>query len=87
MTLGRTYYCGLKENPINKKPKEDTITVTPTDNSINEDPQELQDPQRLLRCKLTLFGFLVMVYEKVDDGDKISRPWKALFSCEQSLKN
>ena len=87
MTLGRTYYCGLKENPINKKPKEDTITVTPTDNSINEDPQELQDPQRLLRCKLTLFGFLVMVYEKVDDGDKILRPWKALFSWDQSLKN
>ena len=37
---------GPKENPINKKPKEeDTITLAPIDNSINEDPQELQDPQ------------------------------------------
>ena len=48
------------------------ITVKPKDNAINEDPQELQDPQCLLRPKLTLFGFLVMVYDRVDDGNKIS---------------
>ena len=34
-----------KENPINEKTKENTITVAPVDNSINEDPQELRDPQ------------------------------------------
>ena len=42
------------------------------DNAINEDPQELQDLQRLLRHKKTLFGFLVMVHDKVGDGDKFS---------------
>ena len=29
------------KNPIKKKPKEVTITVTPIENSINEDPHEL----------------------------------------------
>ena len=62
-----------KENPVNEKPKEDIITVTPIDNSINKDPQELQDPQWLMRHKLTLFGFLLMVYDRVGDGDKIPR--------------
>ena len=62
-----------KENPITKKPKADTITVILSDNSINEDPHELQDPQWLLRSKWTLFGFLVMVYDRVGDGDKISK--------------
>ena len=51
---------GPKENRINEKPKEDTI-VKPIDNSINEDSRELQDPQWLLRRKLILFGFLVIV--------------------------
>ena len=52
--------------------KRTLITVKPKDNAINGDPQELQDPQWLLRRKLTLFGFLVMVYDRVDDGDKFS---------------
>ena len=43
------------------------------ENSINEDPQELQDPRWLLRRKFTLFGFLSMVYDRVGDGDKISK--------------
>ena len=43
------------------------LSLSPTDNSINVDPQELQDPQWLLRRKLTLFGFLVMVYDRVGD--------------------
>ena len=30
---------------MNEKPKEDINTVTPTNNSINEDPKELRDPQ------------------------------------------
>ena len=34
-----------KENPINEKPKEDTLTATLLNNSIDEDPQEFQDPQ------------------------------------------
>ena len=41
--------------------------------AINGDAQELQNPQWLLRCKLTLFGFLVMVCDKVDDWDKFSK--------------
>ena len=53
--------------------KRTLITVKPKDNAINGDPQELQDPQWLLRRKLTLFGFLVMVYDRVDDGDKFSK--------------
>ena len=48
-----------KGNPINEKPKEGIITVTPIDNTINEDPQELQDPQWFLRRKLTLFWLFV----------------------------
>ena len=40
-----------KENPVNGKPKESPITVKPKDNAINEDPQELQDLQRLSRHK------------------------------------
>ena len=53
-TLKKTYHLGLKEDPItedpkenlvNKKTKEDTITVTTKGNSINEDPQGLHDPQ------------------------------------------
>ena len=62
-----------KENPFNEKSKEDIITVTTVDNFINEDPQELQDPQWLLRLKLFLFSFLLMVYDRVGDGDKISK--------------
>ena len=70
--------------------KRTLITMKPKDNVINEDPQELQDPQWLLGRKLTLFDFLVMAYDSVNDGDKISkknkkkkkkRSWKASFSC------
>ena len=50
--------------------KKTLITVKPKDNAINENLQELQDPQSLLHRKLTRFDFLVMVYERVDDGDK-----------------
>ena len=42
--------------------------MKPKGNAINEDPQELQDPQWLSRRKLTPFGFLVMVYDRMDDG-------------------
>ena len=62
-----------KENPINEKPKENTIIVTPVDNTINENPKELQEPQWLLRRKLTLFGFLVMVCDRVGDGDEVPK--------------
>ena len=45
------------------------------DNAINRDPQELQDPHWFWCRKLTLFGFLVMVYDGiwVDGGDKFSK--------------
>ena len=46
--------------------------MKPKGNAINEDPQELQDLQRILRHKKTLFDFLVMVYDRVGDGDKFS---------------
>ena len=49
------------------------INVKPKDHAMNEDTKELQDPQWLLLRKLTLFGFLVMVYDRVDDGDKFSK--------------
>ena len=51
--------------------KRTLITVKPKDNAINEDHQELQGSQWLLRRKLILFGFLVMLYDRVDDGDKL----------------
>ena len=47
--------------------------MKPKDNPISEDPQKLQDPQWLLRRKKTLFGFLLMAYEWVGDGDKFSK--------------
>ena len=53
--------------------KRTLLTVKPKDNVINGDPQELQDPQWLLRRKLTVFGFLVMVYDRKDNGDKFSK--------------
>ena len=53
--------------------KRTLITVKPKGNAINRDPQELQDPQWLLRLELTLFGFLLMVYDKQDNGNKSSK--------------
>ena len=50
-----------------------TLTVKGKDNAINRDPKELQDPHWLWCVKLTLFGFLVMVYDRVDNGDKFSK--------------
>ena len=46
--------------------------MKPKGNVINEDPQELQDLQQLLRHKKAPFGFLLMVYDRVGDGDKFS---------------
>ena len=70
--MSRPYLWELKEDPITEDPKDNPIkrtliTVKP------EDPQESQDPQWLLCRKLTLFGFLVMVYDRIDDGDKFSK--------------
>ena len=73
---------GFKKDPITRDPEKNTIkeklkeyitAVTSIDSSINEDSQELQSPQWLLRRKLTVLGILVMVYDSVGDGDKISR--------------
>ena len=58
--------------------KRTLITVKPKDNAINGDPQEFQDLQQLMRRKLTLLGFLVMVYDRVDDGDKFSKKHSGL---------
>ena len=49
------------------------ISVKPKDNAISGNPLKLQDPQRLLRRILTLFGFLEMLYDRLDDGDKFSK--------------
>ena len=54
----------LKRILLMRNLKRNLITVKPKDNAINGDPLELQDSQCLLRRKLTLFGFLVMVYDK-----------------------
>ena len=48
-------------------------TVKPKDNPINKDSQEPQGPQWLLHRKWTLFGLLVMVQNRVDDGHKFSK--------------
>ena len=56
-----------------KNLKRTLITLKPKDNAINDDPQELQDPQWLLSHKLTLLGFLVMVHDRLDDGNKFSK--------------
>ena len=45
---------GLKEDPINEKPNDNPITVKPTEKSINEHLQEVQDPEWLMQWK-TLF--------------------------------
>ena len=63
----------LKRILLMRNLKKSLVTVRPNDNAINEKPQELQNSQWLLRRKLTLFGFLVMVYDRVDDGDKSSK--------------
>ena len=63
----------LKRILLMRNLKKSLVTVRPKDNAINEKPQELQNSQWLLRRKLTLFGFLVMVYDRVDDGDKFSK--------------
>ena len=60
-------------DPITEKSKEGTITVKFTDSTINEeDPTEIQDPQLLLHRKQLFLAFLVMVYGRVDNGDKLS---------------
>ena len=63
----------LKRTLSMRNLKRTLITVKPKDNTINKDPQELQDPQWLFRRKLTLFGFLVMLYDRVDDWDIFSK--------------
>ena len=52
--------------------------MKPKNDAINEYPQELQDPKWLLRRKLTLFGFLVMVDDTVGDGDTFSKKYFGL---------
>ena len=63
-----------KENTIHEDPKEDFITENPKENSITEDPKENPIFEKLRRFRTlnakTLFGFLVMVYNRVSDGDK-----------------
>ena len=63
----------LKRILLMRNLKRTLITVKTKDNAVNGDPQELQYPQWLLRRKLTLFGVLVMLYDRVDDGAKFSK--------------
>ena len=63
----------LKKILSKRNLKRTFITAKPEDKVISEDPQELQDSQWLLRRKLTLFCFLVMVYDRVNDGAKFSK--------------
>ena len=59
----------LKRILLMRNLKKTLVTVRPKDNAINEKPQELHNSQWPLRRKLTLFGFLKMVYDRVDDGE------------------
>ena len=61
-----------KENPVDEKPKEDSITVKPKHSPISEYPQELYDPQLTFASQKNSFSLLVMVYDKVDDRDQLS---------------
>ena len=69
------------------------ITVKPKDNVLNEDPQELQDPQWFLRRKLTLFGLVILgngIWLSGWWGQIFKEKfwsWKASLLCYQSLKN
>ena len=42
---------------------------------------------RLLRRKLTLFGLLLMVYDRVGDGDKISKEFGYGRPCFYATSN
>ena len=80
----RAYHWGLKEVPITEKTKEDLITEKPKEN-----------PKRSFRSFTTLndfciaknffFFFLVMVYDKVGDGERdVKRPYLAHFCAEKN---
>ena len=64
------YHRGLKENPITEDPYEDPITEKPKENPRG--PSGASKPSMTFPLQKTLFFFLVMVYDRVDDGDKRS---------------
>ena len=63
----------LKRILLMRNLKRTFITVKPRDNAISRDPKKFQNPQWLFGPKFTLFAFLVVAYDRVDDGDKFSR--------------
>ena len=64
--------------------------MKPKDNAINEDPQELQGVSTTFAPQKLFFDFLVMVYGRVDDGDKFSNenfgPGRSCFHSTGHLK-
>ena len=56
------------------------------DNASNKDPQKLQNPQWIFHGKLNLFLFMIVVYDSVGDGDKISKKNLHRFHVTSHLK-
>ena len=70
----RPYNWGLREDPITEDPKKNPINEkwNYETYAIKEDPQELQGVSTTFAPQKLFFSFLVMVYDRVDDGDKFS---------------
>ena len=58
-----------EKDPITEKPKENNIIENAKEDPLTDDPQDFQDPQRLLQR--TLFGFCVIVYDRVGDEERL----------------
>ena len=78
----KTYLWGLKEdpitedpkeNPINEKPKEDPYYCETKRQSYQWISSGASGPSMTFAPKSTLFGFLVMVYDRVHDENKFSK--------------
>ena len=68
----------LQENQHKRKPS--------IDNASNKDPQKLQNRQWIFHGKLNLFLIMIVVYDNVGDGDKISKKNLLRFHVTSHLK-
>ena len=82
-----------KEDPINEDAKEDTLSQkalkkTLSLRTLKRDPITEETGQNLITedpkqrfCRKN-YGFLVMTYHRVGDGDKLLLPFKRLWAAE-----
>ena len=85
---GRCHWAPL-ENSINEKPEEDIIIITYRQlyqwRSVGA-----SEPSMTFAPQIILFGFLVMVHDRVGDGNKISKEtfdaWRPRFHATGHLK-